>query len=809
MDSFTLTYFPQNKILYAEKDQEWRHSCVDGVISICYTYGRTRRQTSRNKRRNYNLFNNKIDKADFDYVLNPFNLSKEKLKEFNFPASLQPYDIISPYFHLLLGEESKRLFQPIVFAINEESSNEKQEIKKKEILAVLEMILQGENPQQGQNTQQQQDVPELLKKYQNYTPKMIRESISQKLFEHYRRKERIDQTFNLCFKDALVAGEEAISVEKVGDGVQVRRVNPLELWYQLRNNSEILDDAEKIYERNQMTVSEITDEFYEYLTPEQIDELESWGQGANSLYNFGDQQFSIPEVDSIYAFEDSWNQRGIPVHRVRWQSKKKVGIHHFTDPNTNLEVEEPVEETFKINKEDKSAWIEWFWINEYWEGVRIGQDMYIDPLIRPRKQQFRTIDNLSECKSGYFGTVYSAINSQSVSLMDRLVPWIYMYLIVWYRTELAMAKNIGKIGLIPIELIPDQWEPEKWMYYAQAMGFGWTDRFSESKRKLGPQLAGMNQGQALDLSQWEYINGHLSILKFIEERIENTAGITRQRLGEISSSELVGNTERAVVQSSHVTEPYFAPHDFFKIRVCEAIIEVAKECLEGKEKNFQYITDDLSAVLFAVQGDDFINADYGIFCSNSTKDSQKLESLRNLLQSALQNDKVQLSQVANIISSDNFADIKQGLIEAEKETQEQLSMQEKQKNDLAIKLNQDKIDLEKDKMDREDMNKQLDRENSIETATIKSQGVAELKQGEKGLKELELQEKMALERSKLDHDKAVKSKELSLEQQKIQAESERTKQELEKTHKHEKELQAKELASKEKIARQKPKTKAK
>ena len=43
------------------------------------------------------------------------------------------------------------------------------------------------------------------------------------------------------------------------------------------------------------------------------------------------------------------------------------------------------------------------WISEYWEGIRIGEDMYLTDLIRPKRQQFRSIDNISECKSGYIG----------------------------------------------------------------------------------------------------------------------------------------------------------------------------------------------------------------------------------------------------------------------------------------------------------------------------------------------------------------------------------------------------------------------
>lgn len=790
MESVNLGIMPFQKLSYKEKDESWREQCVNGVINICYAYGRTRRSSSHNKRRNYNLFNNKIDKSDFDYVLNPFNQTKEKMKEYNFPASLQAYDTWSKYIHLLLGEESKRMFNPLVIAINQEAVSQKQEEKQQQILQFLETILIG-TINQDPNTPK----PEEVQKYANYTPKMMRESVAEKLLEHYKRHEHLDQLFNTCFKDVLLAGEEIIRVDKIGDGPKVTRVNPLEIWYQLNANSEILDDADKIYERNQMTIGEIVDEFYEYLTPAQIDELEQWGEASNTPYNFGDQMFVIPETDSLYSFEDSWFQRGIPVHRVRWKSKKKVGTLHYLDEQGE-EQEQLVDETFKVNKYDKTQWLEWFWVNEYWEGIRIGQLMYLPALIRPRKQQYRSIDNLSECKSGYIGTVYSAINSQSTSMMDRLVPWIYLYLIVWYRTELAMAKNIGKIALIDSSLIPDGWEPEKWMYYAQAMGFGFVNSYNEGNKAMG--IAGMNmstQNKALDLETGNYIQGHIEILNYIEQKFEDVTGVSRQRLGSIQTSELVGNTERAVTQSSHITEPYFAPHEFFKLRVCEALIEVAKECLEGKTKNFQYITDDMAPSLFTVQGDEFVNADYGVFLSDTTKDHQTLDQLKQLMQAALQNDKIQLSTVIDVLNTNSISDVKARLLAAESQAQELAQESSKMEQELNQKMHEEGIQLEYDKMAQEDRNKQLDRENQISVAELKAVGSDSLSTPESDLPSITEIAKVELEKSKLAFQVSQDQRKTALEEKKIQAENKRTDQE-DKHHKldlqHEKQLKDKE-----------------
>ena len=796
-----LVYFPVQKVPYKEKDKGWRERCVDGVINIAYNYGRSRRSPARIKRRNYNLFNNKIDKADFDYVLNPFNLSKEKLREFNFPASLQPYDIVSPYFHLLLGEESKRMFNPMVRAINEDAISEKQDMKKAEILQTLQQMLMGDLDPSQIDPNNPPPTPQELLKYQNYSPKMMRESVADKLLQFTLRKENVNKLFNDCFKDALIAGEEVARVEKVGKGVKVTRVNPLEIFYVLNNNSDELDESEKIYERNYLTVSEIVDNFYEYLTEDQITELEQIQAGAIPTTVYGAPILNIGEVDSIYTFEDDYGQRGIPVHRVRWKSKRKIGIYYTNDGQT----EELVDETFKVNKEDPTSWVEWFWISEYWEGVRIGVDMYIHDLIRPRKQQFRTMDNISECRSGYVGNIYSATNSQSVSLMDRLVPWVYLYMIVWYRTELALAKNQGKIALIDTSLIPSGWDPEKWMYYAQALGFGFVNSYNEENRALG-MAGGANmsvQNKALDLETSSYIIQHINLLQHIDERIQNTAGISRQRLGSISTSELVGNTERAVTQSSHITEPYFFMHEDFKRRVCEAIIEVSKECIGDKDTNMQYVTDDMSEVLFHIDAEDFVNADYGVFVSNSSKDQLAMQEMKGLLQAALQADKIMLSDAINVLNGTSISDMKAKLLKSEQEIiqrQQQAQQQQSQMQQAQIQAQQEaaqeQMKLEYDKLDREDYNKEQDRQTSIQTAEIKAMSFLKEQDVNKNqIPDVVEQAQEAL------HQRQIQEKKLRLEEKKIDQADLQEKNKLK--------MKEKELDMKERIEKMKVKNKPK
>ncbi len=758
--------FPKQKVPYSQKTEEWKKQCVDGVINHCNTYQSKRRSSFKQKRRNYELFNNKINRADFNYVLNPFNLPEDKAAQMQMPASLQPYDVLSPIFMFLFGEEMKRFFSPIVMAVNSESIDAKLQKRQELVLQKLREYLTDEQ-------MSEEFLAQALAKYQNYNPTDARESQASHLLKYIQKSERTDITFNECWKDSLLVGEGIADPCEIAGVAKLRRVNPLEISFDLPTNSSYIDDCTKAYEKNRMSVPEIIDEFYEDLTEAQIDDLEAFGSGAaNTFYNYNFNQVPIVDyfgdgfitsgvgaVNSIDDLADSSHY--INVHRTRWKSYRKIGILHYLD-EFNKEQTIHVDELFKFNKKDPDKWIEWLWITEAWEGVRIGQDMYLK--MRPRKNQFRSLSNLSECKLGYTGTVYSALNTQSISLMDRLVPWLYLYLVMWYRTELLIAANQGKIALIDMSLIPDGWEPEKWLYYASAMKIGFTDSFKESLKRYGGGQNQSTQNKSLDLAQGSEIQYHIQILEFIEKKIEDTSGVPRQRKGEISASEKVGNTERVVQQSSTMTEPYHAVHSEFKLRALEAVIKVAQDIIDEKgDKAYMYVKDDMSTAMGMIDSEDFPNADFQLFLSNSRKDHEVLQFFQDHISEALQNDKIEYSQIADLVGSDSIADSKAGLKKAEQERKQSAEQQAQADRDLQMQMHKETMDFEREKLDREDANKAADRETDILVAELKavgSQSINEPDADANGIPDVMEIGKLALEQTKHSNEVLLKGQEL-------------------------------------------------
>ena len=720
--SSTGTSFPKQKLTKGLKTKEWEKSCINAALHLTLLYDNTRRSPRYKKLRNYNLYNGKFDKDDLAYVCNPLGIVEDG---YEFPANMQYYPIATPIFDLLFGEETKRNFSYVVRSVNADSISAKEEkrieairdaLKMKVMMAIEQDKAMQEGQGQPQQGQQQEDPLKEIEHYFKYNYSDLRESVAGKILKYLEHDLKLSEKFQKGWEDALLAGEEIYKAEKIANEPQLRRCNPLEIYAILPHNSDHLDNAEVIVEETYMSVSEIIDCYHDELTPAEIDKLES---NIDNTSSFGNNHLVAPDdrvigirsgTNSAFGNSTIFDSDGnIRVCHVTWKSRRKVANVTYID-ELDIEQTKQVDESYKKQEGEK---LSWYWINEYREGTKIGETIYVNMGVKDT--QFRRMDNPSKCSSGYVGTVYNATNSQSISLMDRLVPWIYMYIVTWYRTELLMAANQGKIALVDISLIPDGWEVEKWMYYATAMKFGFVDSFNEGKKgQATGKLAGnYNQNKVLDLETGQAIQGHIAILDYIETKIQELSGVTKQRMGSISASEKVGNTDKAVVQSSHITEKWFKMHNWTKQRVYSTLLEVAKECWAGKNKKFQFVADDLATTFFSLDPKDGItDSEYGVFITDAANDLEAMDAIKQLAHAALQNDKIMLSSIAEIYSKNALSDVKVILQEAEEKIrvrEDQAAQQANETNSSIAQMEDQakKAELEKDyyKIDKDNQTK--------------------------------------------------------------------------------------------------------
>jgi hypothetical protein len=369
-----------------------------------------------------------------------------------------------------------------------------------------------------------------------------------------------------------------------------------------------------------------------------------------------------------------------------------------------------------------------------------------------------------------------------------------------YRTELAFAKYKGPIMEINAGMIPDDWELDKWLYYAEVMGYALMDPFNESKKggSEGTLAGSMNTvgGKILsDDSIGNYINANIQMLSYLEKQIGNISGVTEQRQGQIEQRELVGNVERSVTQSSHITEPWFKTHEHVKLRVLEVLLETAKFCYrEDTDVTVNYVLDDMSSQVLKIDGKLLNEADYTLFINNAGRDQEFEQSLKQLAHAGLQNDKLNFADVIKVFSANNLTDMAKAIEDAEERKRMELEEQQRQQQEHEQQMAQE-AQAAQERMEqmvienREDeqaarideirvkgeeerstmmLKYQLESGNEVDTSYIEESKLIieeRIKEKELKLKEKAIQEAEETKRLKIDSDAKMKDKELKLKQE--------------------------------------------
>jgi hypothetical protein len=184
-------------------------------------------------------------------------------------------------------------------------------------------------------------------------------------------------------------------------------------------------------------------------------------------------QYSDTVSNELLPFDMNGNVRVI---RVYWKSRRKIKKIKFYDPQTGEEDFTFMPETYTPN-EARGEEEQSFWVNEAWEGTKIGQDIYVN--IRPRVIQYNRLDNPSRCHFGIIGSIYNMNDDKPFSMVDMMKPFSYLYDVIHDRLNKMMARNWGKLARLDLARKPKSWKMEKWLYYAKSMGLFVEDSFNE------------------------------------------------------------------------------------------------------------------------------------------------------------------------------------------------------------------------------------------------------------------------------------------------------------------------------------------
>ena len=723
---------PRQKLSLSKKNKEWKEACVEAYIELSNSGRSSGSSRKESLQQLYEYYNGVIDEADYKYVLKPYGKSRS-----NFPSQMRNYPIIKPIVDLLLGEKSKRPLNFTVTVQNADAVSTKEQAKSDLIYQSFQKQFANEMIKGGnfQGEQEEVELPRQIAEQFESSYVDNRAIKGQQAINYIMHSQEIHDKFQKAWFHFLVSGEVYTHRGVRNNEPFYEVLNPIDVDYDLDPDLTFVEDGDWALVRKYVHASSVIDTYYEYLTDQQILELEE------PRHSESDASFLY--ANSMNKDANSYRNRLLEVTQVYWKSRKRIGFLNMVDPNTGAMEEQIVEDGFKmpIAMKELGAKLEWKWVNEVWEGTRIDGRMYIK--IHPTTNQRNSLDNNSTCKLPINGIRYSNVNSSNISLVKLGIPYQLNYNIYKYRLELSIAKSKDMIAQFDINMIPKKWDMDKFMYYVEGTGIAWVD-YNKEGIQLNPQ-----HQSVMDMSI-KTIEQYITLLEAIMQEWEKLSGVNRQRQGQVGSYEGKATSQQAIVQSSHITEDLFRKFNRMEQRDLQAMLDYSKEAwLAGKKT--MYVMPDGTTDFLDLNSLSHMESEYGIFLSDSGKEQDKLEAVKQLSQSMIQNG-VPASTITEMFDADSFTQIKHKIKLAEN-AQQELAAQQQQAQQ---QMEQAALEQEDRKLESENLNNDKNRETQIKVAMIHAKDNdtnAQLNLA-KGMRELDIKDREVDIKAQDHRDKA-------------------------------------------------------
>ena len=792
-----LNIFPdQFKTEKEKQDESWIKNTMDYFSNKAYAEYVKNRDTFV---KNYDLMKGILHMEDFYQEPEVRSFTDVLTSDLELPAYVKMYSIITTPVNELVGEISKRPDTFRVKAFDDDSQSEELQFKtdtlQEYIINQVKQQLTAKAAMQGEEIEpeqlQQMTMEQVKDQLDSYT------SVAEKWANHVLTCQKAE--FNIkeksedAFRDLLISAREFYHIyednSKLGFNVEV--ANPKNTWFLSTPDRKYISDptgrAQGAYAAGTVQVMELSEiiESIPDLTKEEIDHLRSSLQDYGLINvresNLGNPD-AVPGQDSvmydtfdplvlqtrmIIESEMKENNDGLKdflgltnnvssfgykyvVVRSYWISKRKIGKLIYIDEMGN-EQSTLVDESYKSGTIPTQQSLEWGWINEWYQGTKIGPDIYH---IKPYKL-------LNYCP--IIGTTYEVKNTEARSLVDLMKPFQVLYNVCMNQLYKLLEKEVGKVQLMSLRHIPipkdgdaqdalDIWEME-----ARNRGVVFIDDSPENLKSP----SSFNQFTALDLTRTQEIQSRYTLAQQVKLECWELVGMSKQRMGSVSASESATGTNTAMQQSYSQTEPLFVAHEYVLGQLYQSIIDAALYVESSKpQSTLSYITNEGESAFVQVNGSDLKFRDLKVFLTNRPEDTQMFNELRQLSQAIIQNGGT-LYDVIELYSTKSqrelkkvFKDLRDRQI-AQQDQQQQLAQQQQQaQQEQAQAAQQFAIQQHEEQLAHDDYQKELDRLSKEKIAIIQATGFGNVASEDENSNSIP--DVLEMSRLSNDQDKAAK-----------------------------------------------------
>jgi len=755
--------YPDQYIAEKEKYSErWIKTNNDYFANVAYA------QYMSNQKhvvKNYRLLKGILTKEDFYEDEEVVSFMETLSKDMELPSHVKHYPILNPPINTMIGELSRRPDNHHVKAYDDDSRAEElqqktdvlqqyilEQVRNRILIKVAqkqgispEELMASEEGQQQLSQMTEQEVAEYMTSYTSTAEKwgnMTLEALKMEL----NLKEKSEE----AFRDLLICSRQFYHIYEDNSklGFNVRVVNPKNIWYLTTPDKTYTKDSYAIGTIDIMEFSEILNTFN--LSLEEINALRKGMEGyetnlgrESNLFNNvkGDRSVTYDTYDPLVQRERMLAESQVHentealntflglgnnvatfgskfvVVRSYWLSKKKTGLLTYLDPNTGKPEKALVDETYKKIPEEIS--IEWGYQNQWWEGVKIGANVYF-------AKPYTLL--------GYppiIGVVHENKNTEARSLVDLMKPFQVLYNICMNQLFSLFEKELGNVANVSIRRLPrlkdgdDQDAIDAWEMMAKERGITFDD---DSPENTKVPVTNQSVAKSIDLTRTNEIQSRYQTAVGLKNECWELVGFNRQRLGSTLATQTATNAQNDLQQSYAQTEPYFSQHEYTLNELYQALLDTAQSIESEKPTStLSYVNNEGTSAFIQVNGTDLKLKDLKVFVTSRAEDQRIFNEMRMLAQPMLSSGAASIYDIAVLYSTNSVRQMKD-TFKRLKDQQDALAQQQNSIEQQRLQQESEQFQIqvqESDKKEREKMindnyQKELDRVNKKEIALIQS-----------------------------------------------------------------------------------------
>ena len=640
MSVFVNSYYNIEDLHISESDKskfEYLKKGVDYYITSLVNE-KPRIRTARN------LYDGVRDKAEFKYLEETFGIET--------PIAVKMTPLIKTRIDALLG---LLLDETFTFKVTVNDATTLTKIEKQRLAIKAKKILQGYDKQVADNAKRVEEGGEakgdvVTDKYLEGVSKLINEDFisnfeiaAQSLIQFFNQDRTIEfkQKIKQYFLDLLLTGEGYYRtyITKLGADPVFEICKPENIFFSKNTSHQFMSSGHKpnvfaVVHRTFMKRTEI---------------LSRWGHKMNDTaksqvfgdYSEGNQRITDPrQLDYIYREEgegknDIHNQHTnsdldtLPVYFVEWLANNEIKLED--NIRDDQETTESIKSSKYYNKEygknpGSGAPNKKGYRLDRYEGVRIGDDLYIDM----GKSKFipRSLGDPASTVLSINGCAYNDRNGTPYSTALALKGVQDSYdVVTFFRDNLIASSGVGgsRINLAAIPKVLGQDYMERLLKF---MAF----------RKQGVELYDPTEEGANLFSGYGDYKGTLDggfiqdlnlVLESLERQADVTSGINRHMYQAAEVRDAVKNVRIGQQQVSLLTKDLFELVNTTKMNALGDLINRSKVTYK-KGKRGSYIVGE-KQIMFDVQPENFAYSDFNIHVSNGVEEAEKIQKVIDMI----------------------------------------------------------------------------------------------------------------------------------------------------------------------------------